>query len=551
MTEASHPADLVAATDRVSAIVERRSSKSTWRLGSDRRKNAALSVGLEISPAGVALAVVRHDQATGIKQLTTDYTEFEPTSGPAQGNWTTDELSKALISLSEKHRLIGQAVHVGLGGEPCVTRQSFGENEQVNDDVAELTERTHRYLSLGRGEKVCCYAERQIDAKRKRTWVTVAHRGFIEAVAQAVESAGLRLARMEHTLSTICEAIGATGRDQQQPVLIVAKGSGRPEMAVSFQGQLILDYRPPRAALGEGMVDLSGIAAIGKHIKCVSRFAQSQLPRGSNEIREICLPGVPAVSANEIDNVKRMHGLMPIPLSTSILCDDLVAEQDILEHVEIFASVWLARRSMRENAPLAANLMHSLSSNAKLSASLYVKTLWPLAACLLLVCGLYVASHFKNNSLLEAEAKLESLQPQRLEVQRLRRLLMDNRENIRQVKSLQRTVRPVAWNDILKFTGRALPSGTWLKSIRIERDNTVVVSGASFADDAIYEYVNRLRDSRLFELVTLGATKTVRLRSGPAFEFEISTQAGVLPASEPEVQVPVSHTTSARTLTAK
>ena len=107
--------------------------------------------------------------------------------------------------------------------------------------------------------------------------------------------------------------------------------------------------------------------------------------------------------------------------------------------------------------------------------------------------------------------------------------LAQNREAGEHIDALKAAIEPVSWNEVLKFAGRALPQGTWLKALSVDPGNTVVISGASFTDDAIYDYVNRLRESKMFLHVTLGATKTVRLRSGPAYEFEISTTAVIQP----------------------
>ncbi len=222
----SPPNSLIAAIDRQPDAFERRMSGRRHR-GQDRRRRVASSIGIEVSPSGVSLAIIQETKGDKEYSLTTDHVAFEPTSGPYQGDWSTSELCAVLTALSEKHKLSGQAVSVGLGGEPCVTRAWKGDNEEVDASIRELTERSHRYLSLGHGEKVCCYAEKPIDAKRKRAWVTVARRGVIDAVALAVGKAGMRLTRLEHSLSALCQAIGHTGYDSQQPVLVVTTGFGR------------------------------------------------------------------------------------------------------------------------------------------------------------------------------------------------------------------------------------------------------------------------------------------------------------------------------------
>ena len=63
-------------------------------------------------------------------------------------------------------------------------------------------------------------------------------------------------------------------------------------------------------------------------------------------------------------------------------------------------------------------------------------------------------------------------------------------EVAKKVEALSNSLPAVNWNDIVKFAGRSLPQGTWLKSLTIDEESQATLTGASFTNDAIYEYLN-------------------------------------------------------------
>lgn len=520
--------NLFVAADHAPEIIDRR--KSAQRVGRDRRKNARVAVGLEVSPSGVAIAYYKpasskSSVAAAQPALKTEFVAFAADSGPATGDWTTGELSRVLCRLVEQHRLSGNAVSVALGGGPCVTRAWFGENAEVDASIVELLERTNRYLLLGRGPKVTSYSEQQIDAKRKRAWLSVAHQDVVEAVASAVKEAGLRLTRVEHTLTAMCRAIGSTGHDRDEAVLLLNTRQGRPELAVSFRGKLLLDYRPATIGLDEKQLPENAAAyVIGKHIKCVRRYLQLQTPRGTKELRKVCQPGGATLSAKAAEQLGQVHGLEAVAIPVESLCDGLERPEQLPACAEVLTAVWMARDTQPPDGP-EADLMHSIKNTAVVSWGALAKTFWPLAACAVLLLALHTHSLFQARQLVAAQAQLDALQPQRIEYEHTKAKLVKQVGLNKQLLKLMLAVEPANWNEIVKFSGRALPQGTWLKSIQVGSDAQVVLAGASYTDDAIYDYVNQLRDSAVFERVTLGGTKSVRYSGGPAFEFEITTTA--------------------------
>lgn len=510
--------DLLVAIDRTPESIERR-KETVRRTGKERRKANQLSVGLEISHAGVSLAIVREDR--GQKTLVTDYAPFDNDHVFEKGNWSSQELATILIKLVEKHRLSGQGVVIGLGGKPCVTRALIGDNEEVDANVAELQERSNRYLALGMGDKVSCYAENPINAKRKRAWVTIAHRGFVELIADAVSKAGLRLVKMEHTLTVLCQLVGQQKLDVQRPVLIVSTGYRGSYMALSYQGRLLLDYRPPACYEAEACNINSWAEAVKTHIKCIRRFLQNQLNGEQVTLNQIIVPGRRSIPDRTTSELRDRYDLETSGLPITELTKEFRCDSSLLESPEMLAAIWLASDRSSSEAQNTVNLVDTLHEKQSLSFGSLVQLLWPIAAALLLLASGFGWNWYDLKRFEQVERQIAELEPSRLEASRLRLELTKATEANREVEKIRKLVRKTSWPHFIYQAGKLLPEGAWLESIQIDRTSRAIVVGASFTDDGIYDYVGRLNQSPKFDHVTLRSTESIRANGGPAYRFEI------------------------------
>ncbi|GAB5405535.1 MAG: hypothetical protein Aurels2KO_37660 [Aureliella sp.] len=513
--------DLLVAADKPVAKERRKSNK---RVKSDRRKSGNVSVGVEVTHGGVSVAIIRDDGDSC--EIVSDFIAFGEDSGPRNSDWTGRELHSSLAELVERYKLNGQAVSVVLGGTPCVTRALFGENANVDAGVEEVRERAHRYLSLGRGDKISAYSETAIDAKRKRAWLTVAHRDVVDTVASAVSSAGLRLVRLEHSLVSLCKGIGESGLDSESPILLLRQQFGRPEIAVSYRGELLLDYRPSSVDMEEwtGQIDDCAIHVLSKHIKCIRRFLFPQTPREAGELSSVYFVGHLSPSEDAVSLLEEDYGLDAHWLSAEALLPGL-DEDAVSAATDAIPAAWIARDKPSAES-VAIDLMDSLRNNRSICIKTIAATFWPIAATLLLLVGLQAWAIVEQRGVTSAQAKLDELNPARLEFTRTRGQLAKLERYQKNTQVLRNGIDPPDWNNIIKFVGRALPQGTWLNDVKIQHDASITLVGASFTNDGIYDYVQLLQDSGLFEYVTLEGTTQSRFASGPAVQFEITSVAG-------------------------
>src|SRR5882724_5978602 len=107
------------------------------RFNLDRRRGAdARDVALEISGSMIHLALIVRNEGSEPEKVVTRSVAWRKESTTLYSELVAEE------------RLSGAQVHIALSGEFCVTRVVIGSTEDVRRELAELKERSHRYLTL-------------------------------------------------------------------------------------------------------------------------------------------------------------------------------------------------------------------------------------------------------------------------------------------------------------------------------------------------------------------------------------------------------------------
>ncbi|WP_145419259.1 PilN domain-containing protein [Planctomycetes bacterium K23_9] len=510
--------DLLDAANLEGATIERRRSPRQ-KVRRDRRKGVERSVAMEISPSGIALVIVETNAEQQTSKMIIDRVRFPRDCGPSLGNWTDRTLSETLCEIAAKHQLSGQAVKICLGGAPCVTRVVVGANDDVDSEVADLKERTDRYIGMGRGEKVSCETSARIDAKRKRVWVTVAVRVVVDAIAEAIRSAGMRLAHMEHTMLVLCQILHDYEKDTTEPVLLIVDELGRMDLGISYAGQLLLDYRPamPDRSVAEG-------AIVQRHIKCLRRYIWSQMPDIDASLSNIFVTGTESERAalyKSLDDQQELHR-HHFPLQE--LCAGFEIEGEVSEDPGVMAAIGLARSSAESIAGTRNNLVSTLVANYRIPWKSVFRSTWPIAASIVLALVLALSANHHRKVATQIEHQIDHLSSTDTEVRRMRFLIDQHRHRNAQVESIERNIHDPRWAHVLWETGALLPHGAWLDSVHINHSGETHIVGASFTSEAIYDYIDQLKATGVYDSVVLDATSLSRVGNGPAYRFEISAQ---------------------------
>ncbi len=508
--------DLLKAADKQPAVFERRKSRGK-RLRPDRRNGVRRHIGIDVSPSGVGMAVI--EETDDSSSLIVEYVEFPEDSGPRRGDWSGSELSDLLCNLVSQHSLGGEAVVVSIGGHPCVTRVVAGDNAEVDNEIAELTGRSQRYLGMGLGDKVSCETTHQIDAKRKRVCVTIAMRNMVDAVADAVDDANLRLAYLEHTMLVLCRILRKYDVDTEEPVLFIVDELGRIDLGISYQGRLLLDYRP---AMPED--SYTGRSIVQRHIRSLRRYVQAQLPGVTFNLSRIFVTGGKIASETLYAGRGKRSELRRCHFPLFEMCHGFDAVfGDINEEPGIIAAVGIANMSREGESVTETNdLISVLNTKKDIPWMRLLADAWPMIVAASIALVLFLMGNHVTRQADRAEQEIETLANANADGNTIRLKLRRHLERTKQVNSLAEAIGQPKWGEVFLNAGVSLPSGTWLESIRVEHNGEVQLSGASHGGDAVYEYIGRLRDSGAFTRVALESTSSSRSNLGPEYRFDVS-----------------------------
>ncbi len=485
--------------------------KSTTRSGRPPSR-----AGVEITDTDLFL-VVLEPAGDGLNKVTGRHLVWRQEADSLFTEEGQRELTAALASLAHEAHLGGAAVHAILNSDFCVTRIFSGEREQVREEIAAVQERSRLYLSLGPGPKTHALMERSLDTKRQQAWVSVAHQHVVAAVAQAAREAGIHLRSLHHSLCAMAHAVGHTGRDAQRPVILIEADHRSVELGISFQGQLLLDYRP----VGGHAVKDEVVQILARHLKRLQRYCARLLRSESIPIDEVILFG----PDEDLLNLNRQFpGRGPLrPVIAAV--HELQANWEIAAEfpkdsrfVPALGALWAVEAA----CPVGPDLLAEERSRARQPiVPLLVRTFWPAAAVVVLALGIWGAALVQNRQCAGLESQCEVYRPGQLRVAQLRVESARLEAQRHHLRAIQAQVARPAWHELIVRIGACLPQGVWLEQLRADETGSVVLVGPSHSEDGIYEFVRYLKSVPELSHVALESTQPVQLQSGPATLFGV------------------------------
>ena len=515
MKATSGPDELLFASVGQPAVERRRRNK---RVRTDRRQRQSMSVGLEVSPTGLSLTCVVGEEEE--RRLITRRVEFAEGSGPTRGDFSDGTIDEVLQQLANELHLNGQSVSIALGGAPCVTRFLAGDNEDVDAELEELTRRTAHYIGMGLGDKVTCKTEKSLDARRKRVWVTVARRDFVASIATAVQKAGMRVARIEHTMVVLSRLLNLLAKDEQGPVLMIVDELGRLNLGISYRGRLMLDYRPamPDASASHGSI-------VQRHLKCLRRYIRAQLPEVADDLEQVYLTGLGESRDSLSLSLEEQSDLTVCRFPTEHIYGELELDGEVSEDPGVLASVSLATYSFfNESDKTATDLASTLHTTGGVSWFRLLSTTWPISLACAAAIMLFLHGGVVDRSVKQAEAEIEAMSLRRVEANVTRLNIEQRRQKGEHTQALLRKLPKPQWARAMWKTGMSLPDQMWLQSIQFNHRRQVYIVGSCYSDESVFEFIETLRACGLYDRVALDGTKSVRGNEGSMFQFEISAR---------------------------
>jgi Tfp pilus assembly protein PilN len=149
------------------------------------------------------------------------------------------------------------------------------------------------------------------------------------------------------------------------------------------------------------------------------------------------------------------------------------------------------------------------------------RSLLPVAAVLLIAAalGLLRLSQWRQTSRLQAE--LDDLAPACARATELRLQLTAADAKLHQLNSLSNQLPKADWRQVLSRISQSMPEDVWLDRLSVQDGQAAALSGASYTDNSVYDFVGYLKQVPGVVDVALDGTGAGQSPTGPTTNFEL------------------------------
>lgn len=525
MTTQANPAE----TMNANAEKDRRSPADRRNRVSRRRHTESRRLHVELCHSVLRVVLVVDDTPGELPRLQSRTVQWRREADDLMCDRGRAELAAALREVVTEDRLAGCRVALAISSTLCVNRATSGASTKVEQEITELKERSQLYLSLGPGAKTSAVGRKQIDARHEHALVTVTNERTLELLVHAAESAGLIVDVVESALVALARLQGRLDSDDASPVILAQLDEQHFELGVSRQGQLLLEYRPSADSTVAQLGDI-----VDDHHDRLIRFCARQYGVGDMSIDRMWLVGEPSeiTATNSRTETHLDGGVLPL----DGLKDIWRLESETPITAEMGAALGLALRGRFDETGVSPNLMNEILARAKTPLRPFlIRAATPLVATLLFAATLWAVNVEQRVELSALRDQVAEGAPAELRGKRLAKEITDAAMEIQHLAHLVERTPKRPTNPTIVQLGQCLPEDVWLKQMRLSEQDQIALSGSSYTEGGVYDFVRHLEESPSFHEVALRGTGVDQTPKGPATSFEIDLAlAPAVPAVQGE-----------------
>ena len=504
---------------------ERRSLRDRQRAGSD------LVTVVEIAGSKLHIAIARRTQSDKPDRIEGETRTWKKEAAILNSEEGLVEFSRELNDLVERRNLQGSSFHFVLGGDLCVTKTVRGTTEEVRNELRLIEERSRLYLSLGTGDKVMVANTRLIDARHQNAVASVCNRGTLNSIHSAALKAGIQIDSIEPALVSVSRVVGRLQDAPTEPCLLMYVDEKSVEVGVCHNGSLLLDYRPGGRTAPS---DIGGV--VHTHLNRLQRHAGRQLHRSPPELKDVFLCGGKQSLARALRSFAtyecfKVHAIDPHSVQATWVLGEEVADSVMVPALGTLLGTYMTKE--QRDAP---NFMqHIIASTREPIRPVLIRSLITLAAVLLLgVFGLLMNWNLQSEVDL-LQQQVDGLQVAKSRYRELRLQLTSAEEKGTELKKLLESMDAAAPKDVIARIGHCMPSDVWLSDLELENMKSVKLSGSSFLEAGVFDFVQWLGQAPEFKDVALRSTNPSNSRAGPTINFNVELDLGDIDDSVEEV----------------
>jgi hypothetical protein len=485
------------------------------RHSSKRRSHAeARRLYIELCQSTLRTAVVYDPGRGGPPQVSCRTVVWRHDAADLFSEQGRAELTLALRQIVAHDRLAGCSVSFAISGALCVNRATSGAKTKVEQELASFQERAQMYLSLGPGPKATAVGRKAIDARHEHALLTVANESTLNLLIDAAESVGLAVDVVESALVSLARFHAATQPEDEGAVVLVQLDAERFEVGVSQQGQLLLEYRPS----GDASPAQLG-RVLDEHHDRLQRFCRRQYGLGTMNLDKLWLVG-------DLDEVAATNAKSKVSLVTGPL--PVVGLESFWKTPaesfgpEFAPALGLALHGGGEASDVSPNLMEQVHARAKTPIRPFLmRALAPIAATLLCAAGIWGYNSQQESELAALRDKIAELSPLELRGKMLGKQILDAETELRHVALLLECSPHHSFDPVIDRLAHCLPDDVWLKQLRIDERRNAIVTGASYTEGGVYDFVHYLEQAPGFAQIALRGTGIDQTDQGPATSFDL------------------------------
>ncbi|WDQ16427.1 hypothetical protein [Rhodopirellula sp. P2] len=512
-------------------------NERVWRWPLGRSANGPSSdrrVALRIEDDRLMLCIASHSaEALQLNEpadeMIVDQIRCSDSSGWINsGRWT--EMVEALTTLKQRHQIGDDPVAISLSGDFCVTRISVGAVEDVDRDLSALAGRIPRYLQLGPGGKVTGHTRETIGPGMEHALTAVGNRVRLKNLYEVFRMCDVEIAWLEPSLVSLARLTGWLGLDRHAPVLIADSFGQSWEVGISFEGRLLLDYRPAAARDGNEFADV-----IDHHLERLQRFCQRHRGMSDHQLDQLFVGG----GVDKVDPVVRHFAnnsklsVSAIDLSSAawkidryknvsdddsdvIACDVPLATSDT---VAVMAAV--LPLITNHEMPKPDLLQEIRRDRGKSFVRRMTGTYWPVAAAaVLLLFGFAMVANERSRADRQQQ-KREFVETQMRQTQVRMAGVHEMREIVTHLQTIESKTFSPHVNQLVTQMAQCLPAQTRLRSMVLDSDRQIHLEGWTAQENDIYDVISYVRRVPEIDQVALLGTNASADDDGLIFQIRL------------------------------
>jgi Tfp pilus assembly protein PilN len=333
---------------------------------------------------------------------------------------------------------------------------------------------------------------------------------------------------IEPSLVTLSRAQARLSDAVEEACLIIQLDEGEAELGVCHQGRLLLDYRPGGHADADNIADI-----VAEHLERVQRFLSRQQSHLQQTLRHVYLAGdQDAVERARVRFAEmkqfEVHVFEPTQLDVDWEYASDAPDTDFSS--TLGTALGFCKTGSDERTP---NLIERvLASSREPLRPFLIRAAIPLAAVLLAAVTLLVLWGRDRMATADLRRELETYAPARQKADELKLTLIRTEIKLKELHTLESKLPETDWEELLQHIAQSMPDDVWLDRITLRDSSTASLTGASYTDGGVYDFVSYLKQVPEIKQIDLEGTGIGHTPTGPATSFDLELSLAESPKDD-------------------